>query len=279
MKIKCSITLFPSLLLLFFYVTSLVIAQELEHEEEFEYKDHSPKAPKLWGELKKEWEACKALGNHTQSPIDISYEYVEVIPKSEDVITEYKSAEAEIRNRGHDIAVYWTVDPGPGFIKIDGIDYGLKLCHWHSPSEHAINGQRYDMELHMVHMTKDHKIAVVAQLYKIGKPDSFLSKLSKEMQVLQDKHGNTTVGKLDPKEIDLAGKNYYRYMGSLTTPPCTEGVTWIVNRGYCTVSQDQVKLLRHAVHDFADENARPLQALNGRKIQLYHQEAKGRNIS
>ncbi|KAL1813236.1 hypothetical protein ACET3Z_023301 [Daucus carota] len=279
MKIKCSITLFPSLLLLFFYVTSLVIAQELEHEEEFEYKDHSPKAPKLWGELKKEWEACKALGNHTQSPIDISYEYVEVIPKSEDVITEYKSAEAEIRNRGHDIAVYWTGVPGPGFIKIDGIDYDLKLCHWHSPSEHAINGQRYDMELHMVHMNKDHKIAVVAQLYKIGKPDSFLSKLSKEMQVLQDKHGNSTVGKLDPKEIDLAGKNYYRYMGSLTTPPCTEGVTWIVNRGYCTVSQDQVKLLRHAVHDFADENARPLQALNGRKIQLYHQEAKGRNIS
>lgn len=84
---------------------ALVVRLDAEHEEEFEYKDHSPKAPKLWGELKKEWEACKALGNHTQSPIDISYEYVEVIPKSEDVITEYKSAEAEIRNRGHDIAV------------------------------------------------------------------------------------------------------------------------------------------------------------------------------
>ncbi|KAL8094793.1 alpha carbonic anhydrase 7-like [Apium graveolens] len=271
MKIKYSIPLFSKFLILFLYATSLIIAQELENEAEFGYKEKSKKAPKFWGELKKEWEACKAAGDHNQSPIDISNENVQLSAKSGDLIKDYKPADAELKNRGHDIAVYWTGDPGS--VKIDGTVYVLQQCHWHSPSEHSINGRRYDMELHMVHKDNNDKVAVVGQLYKIGKPDAFLSKLSKEIMSLADKRNSKRVGKLDAKEIELAGRNYYRYMGSLTVPPCTEGVTWILNQELGTVSEDQVKLLRDAVNDYADENARPVQPLNRRKIQLYRQDA------
>lgn len=270
-KIKRSITLFSIFLLLFSYATSLIISQEVENEAEFEYKEKSKKAPKFWGDLEPEWEACKSAGDHNQSPIDISNENVQVVTKSGGLIRDYKPAHAEINNRGHDIAIYWAGDPGS--INIDGTEYVLQQCHWHSPSEHSINGQRYDMELHMVHKDKHDKVAVVGQLYKIGKPDAFLSKLSKEIDSLVNKRMKKGVGELDAKEIDMAGRNYYRYMGSLTVPPCTEGVTWILNQELGTVSQDQVKLLRHAVYDYADENARPVQPLNHRKIQLYRQDA------
>ncbi|XP_074354460.1 alpha carbonic anhydrase 7-like [Apium graveolens] len=267
MKIKCNITLLSFFLLLLLYATSLIVAQELEHESEFGYQDNSTKAPKFWGKLNKEWEACKAEGDHRQSPIDICDEKVITSLMYVNLIKDYKPADAQLKNRGHDIAVYWQGNPGS--VKIDGIVYDLQQCHWHSPSEHAINGKRYDMELHMLHKDKNDKVAVIAQLYKIGRPDTFLSKLCKEIISLGHNHENKTVGKMDPKDIEIAGHNYYRYIGSLTVPPCTEGVTWIVNQEIATVSHDQVKLLRDTVHDNAEENARPVQPHNSREIVLY----------
>ncbi|GFQ06038.1 bifunctional monodehydroascorbate reductase and carbonic anhydrase nectarin-3 [Phtheirospermum japonicum] len=77
------------------------------------------------------------------------------------------------------------------------------------------------------------------------------------------------MGVIDPNHIKIRGKKYYRYMGSLTVPPCTEGVIWTINKKVMTVSRDQVKLLREAVHDYAEENARPLQPNHRRDIYLY----------
>ncbi|KAK1389552.1 Carbonic anhydrase [Heracleum sosnowskyi] len=278
MKIKCSITLLSTFSLLLLNATSLIVAQEVENEAEFEYKEESKKAPKFWGELKKEWEACTVTGTQNQSPIDISDNNVLVSAEFGKLIKDYKPADAEIKNRGHDIMIHWIGNPGK--VKIDGIDYALQQCHWHSPSEHSINGKRYDMEMHMVHKDKNDKVAVIAQLYKIGaKPDTFLSKFGIDIISLVDKHGNSSFGKLDPKEIQMTGRNYYKYLGSLTVPPCTQGVTWIVNQELETVSEDQVKLLRDAVHDFAEKNARPVQPLYGRKIWLYRQNAKTELVS
>lgn len=113
-------------------------------------------------------------------------------------------------------------------------------------------------------------------LYKIGKPNKFLAKLEKKIKLISETTLEIDVGMLNPAKIRMRGRKYYRYLGSLTTPPCTEGVIWTVNTQIGTVSKDQVALLREAVHDHAEKNARPLQHVNGRKVNLYTHMIKNR---
>lgn len=206
-----------------------------EDEREFDYMRGSEKGPGHWGELKKEWSACKH--GQMQSPIDLSCARVKIIPRCQLLLTDYFSSNATIINRGHDIAVslsppylsliydiyfddscvcmytvymrlqiYWKGDAGS--IDINGTEFFLKQCHWHSPSEHSINGRkynlkfylryeiktleefkhhimncglvRYDLEMHMVHVSMENKIFVAGAFYKIGhRPDRFLSQVPK----------------------------------------------------------------------------------------------------
>ncbi|KAF3785673.1 Alpha carbonic anhydrase 7 [Nymphaea thermarum] len=137
---------------------------------------------------------------------------------------------------------------------INGTEFFLRQLHWHSPSEHTINGRRYDLELHMVHQTEDNQTAVVGILYKIGRQDTFLQHASilslDEIQKVADKkEAEMEAGILDPREVKIGSRKYYRYLGSLTTPPCTEGVIWTISKKVRTVSREQVQLLRDAVHD------------------------------
>ncbi|XP_037494897.1 bifunctional monodehydroascorbate reductase and carbonic anhydrase nectarin-3 [Jatropha curcas] len=129
------------------------------------------------------------------------------------------------------------------------------------------------MELHMVHLSNDpnvkNNITVIGQLYKIGHPDAFLSKLLRDIKGMTDHKQERSKGMIDPNDIKMNGKKYYRYLGSLTVPPCTEGVIWTINKKIRTVSKDQVKALREAVHDYAEKNARPVQPINKREIKLY----------
>nr|XP_043611276.1 alpha carbonic anhydrase 4-like [Erigeron canadensis] len=248
---------------------NLIYAQEVENEKEFDYIKDGEKGPGKWGKLHKEWSACNK--GKMQSPIDLSNERVDIIHKSNKLSRNYKPCPAIIINRGHDIAVHWEGDAGS--IEINGTAYELKQAHWHSPSEHTINSRRYSLELHMVHKSTDpnskHQIAVIGVLYKIGKPNHFLSKLVGNITSLvnqDNKHRDP--GVIDPKEIKMSRRRYYNYIGSLTVPPCTEGVIWTISKKVRSVSLDQVKLLREAVHDHAAKNARPLQPHHQRDIQL-----------
>lgn len=250
--------------IIFFSATS-IRAQEVEDEREFDYGENSEKGPKMWGKLKKEWDACK--NGEMQSPIDMSHERVRIIRKPEK--RHYKTCNATVKNRGHDISVQWHGDAGS--VLINGTNYPLQQAHWHSPSEHTVNGRRYEMEMHMVHLNENatNKIAVTAVLYKIGKPDPFLSKLIRNISSMIDKKDEVkNAGMIDPREIKIGSRKYYRYMGSLTVPPCTEGVIWTIKKKVRTVSRDQVKMLREAVHDYAERNTRPLQPINKRPIYL-----------
>ncbi|XP_019187352.1 PREDICTED: alpha carbonic anhydrase 7-like [Ipomoea nil] len=269
MKMKMnSLIILAFLCLVLVFHSSLIKAQEVEDEREFDYSLRSEKGPHRWGDLKVEWEACK--NGEMQSPIDImSHQRVELIRSFEHKY--YKPANATIKNRGHDISIKWHGDVGSYFI--NGIEYPLKSAHWHSPSEHTINGRRYAMELHMVHQSPDqtlqNQIAVTSVLYRIGKPDAFLSRLMSNISLLVDEEDEEIhTGWIDPTEINYTCTMYYRYFGSLTTPPCTEGVIWTINTKIRTVSWRQMKLLREAVHDYAEWNARPLQPLNDRKIYV-----------
>ncbi|GMN39249.1 hypothetical protein TIFTF001_008475 [Ficus carica] len=242
---------------------------DAEDESEFDYTRGSEKGPHRWGELKKEWEVCK--NGEMQSPIDLANQRAKIVRRLGKLTRSCIPSNATIKNRGHDISVQWDIGKA-GSIKINGTEYFLHQAHWHSPSEHTVNGRRYDMELHMVHESKDEngniKNAVVGVLYKLGRSDNFLSKLMKDITAMSDKKEQKRMGVIDPSEIKLGGKKYYRYLGSLTVPPCTEGVIWTISTKIRTVSRQQVKILRVAVHDYAEENARPVQPINSRDIHL-----------
>ncbi|KAF8370209.1 hypothetical protein HHK36_031740 [Tetracentron sinense] len=246
-----------------------IISQEVEDEREFDYMEGSGKGPLHWGELREDWAACKK--GEMQSPIDLLNQRVKLEPNIGKLKRSYKPSNATVNNRGHDISLKWEGDAGS--IQINGTDYALQQCHWHSLSEHTINGKSFDLELHMVHLSSDlrvkNKIAVVGILYKIGRPDPFLSELMGEIQSISDSKEGRNVGVIDPRHIKMGSRKYYRYIGSLTVPPCTEGVIWTMNKKVRTVSREQVKLMRIAVHDYAERNARPLQPLNNREIHLY----------
>ncbi|KAB1199703.1 Bifunctional monodehydroascorbate reductase and carbonic anhydrase nectarin-3 [Morella rubra] len=278
------------------------IAQEVEDEREFDYIEGSKKGPSHWGEIQKDWATCK--NGTMQSPIDLSSRRVKMIPQLGELEINYKPCNSTVKNRGHDILLQWEDDAGS--IRINGTDYFLEQGHWHSPSEHSINGRRhsfyllslflfekserinysactyfkkrvsrgrYDLELHMVHVTEDpsvkNKIAVIGLFYKIGQPDAFLSKLMRNIASMAEIKAERNMGVIDPREIKMGCKKYYRYLGSLTVPPCTEGVIWTISRKIRTVSRGQVKLLRDVVHDYAERNARPVQSHNNREVQFY----------
>ncbi|MQM14710.1 hypothetical protein Taro_047645 [Colocasia esculenta] len=246
-----------------------------EDEEEFSYEAGSENGPEHWGDLNPEWSLCK--NGTMQSPIDLTHKRVEVAPGLGRLKRSYKPATAAVKNRGHDIMLKWIGDAGS--IHIDGVEYHLRQCHWHSPSEHSINGRRFEMEVHLVHQSRENKTAVLGIMYKRGRPDPFLSELMEPIEdIARTKDEETEVGVANPWHIKLGSRKYYRYLGSLTTPPCHQNVLWTITRKVLltlrtayvrTVSMEQVRMLREAVHDDAEKNARPLQEINKREIRFY----------
>ncbi|KAJ7981023.1 Alpha carbonic anhydrase [Quillaja saponaria] len=203
-----------------------------------------------------------------QSPIDLLNERVKIVSHLGRINRSYKPSNATLKNRGHDIMLKWA--DGAGSIVINGTQYVLKQLHWHSPSEHTLNGRRFNLELHMVHESPTGQAAVIGIMYKIGRPDSFLSLITDHLAAITDTaEQEKVVGIINPKQINIGSRKYYRYIGSLTTPPCTQNVVWTIVKKVRTVTREQVRLLRVAVHDESNTNARPLQPLNNRTVQLY----------
>ncbi|XP_073101790.1 alpha carbonic anhydrase 7 [Elaeis guineensis] len=262
-----SFLLLCALLFLLILQSSSSASHIIGDDRHFDYDENSEFGPEHWGDLYPDWATCKDGNN--QSPIDINHKDIEENSSIGSLMTRYDSSYAIMQNRGHDIMINWTegTGPGAGFLSIDGKTYVLQQCHWHSPSEHKFFGERYPLELHMVHVSSDGSIAVIGIMYQFGSPDPFLSELKKYLEYLiMMQKDEVVVGYLSPPPI-TKGASYYRYSGSLTTPPCTENVTWILLHEVRTVSEEQLRLLRTAVHD--KDNARPIQPINGRKVYLY----------
>ncbi|KAM0981245.1 hypothetical protein ACFX2A_014599 [Malus domestica] len=238
-------------------------SDEVGDETAFTYLEGTGKGPKKWGQIDPQWKVCD--NGKMQSPIDLLDQRVQVFPKLGKLKREYKPAPAIVKNRGHDITMRWNGDAGK--TKINGTDYRLLQCHWHSPSEHTFNGSRYALEFHIVHVSSTGKIAVIGIVYKYGRPDPFLSKLFHHIKSVGKEE--VDIGNINPGDIKFGSRKYYRYIGSLTVPPCTEGVIWTIVKKVRTVSREQVRALREAVHDGYEANARPTQELDGRPVLLY----------
>ncbi|CAM0947859.1 unnamed protein product [Alopecurus aequalis] len=240
--------------------------EETDHEEEFSYLPDAKNGPAHWGEIKAEWSACGK--GKMQSPIDLSSPRVSLVRNLGYLNHSYRPAQATIINRGHDIMMRFDSDAGS--VSINGTVYFLRQLHWHAPTEHSVDGRRYDMELHLVHESAENKAAVIAIFYEIGAHDAFLHKLEPYLEMIADqKDREEKVGVMDPRAARGRASVYYRYTGSLTAPPCTEGVIWSIVKRVRTISRHQLELLRQAVHDEMLRNARPPQEVNGRAISMF----------
>ncbi|KAL0555444.1 hypothetical protein IC582_009389 [Cucumis melo] len=260
------------ILAMFCMVWLSLLSKTVKGDEKFNYDPCSKKGPKYWGELKKEWEICKK--GKIQSPIALSKWTADYYYEAfSDLTIDHIPAKAYLNNDGHEIIVDWSTG-NAGSIKINNMDYQLQNFHWHHPSEHTLDGKTYPLELHMVHMniaTNDK--AVVGVVFEYGRPDPFISLIEKDIKDL-DSGDKKYLEKMDPRIAMVDGiRKYFRYIGSLTTPPCTEGVIWSVMEKVQTVSPDQVKILKDAVKE--EKNARPLQKVNGREVFYFDPSSRG----
>jgi carbonic anhydrase len=215
----------------------------------------APTGPAQWGDLDPAYAACKA-GTH-QSPINLTGALpAELAP----IKFDYKLTPLKIVNTGFTMQVNY--EPGSS-ITVNGAVYDLVQFHFHHPTETAIDGQKYDLELHLVHRNAEGRLAVVSVLLKNGGENAPLRVLWNYLPKDVGKQAEHKKVELNAEDFLPNDRNYYKYSGSLTIPPCTEGVDWYVMKKPVEVSAVQIE----AFAKFFPNNARPLQPANGRAIQ------------
>lgn len=223
-------------------------------EIHFEYE--GTHGPEHWGALKAEWATCSA--GVQQSPIDIP---LSIAPSALPLLqTAYNSSALTIFNNGHTVQVNY--DPG-STLTVGGNTWQLLQFHFHTLSEHAIGGQYQPLEMHLVHRDTDGRLAVVGVMIKEGAENATLKPVFDNLPPHHsDPHAVSGVS-LNIAQALPADLSAWRYDGSLTTPPCSEGVRWHVLSNPITASAAQIGAFRALF----ETDARPVQPLNGRTIQ------------
>ena len=231
------------------------VARKPVKHEDIHWAYEGEGAPENWAKIDKKNALC-ASGKR-QSPIDIG-EGVKV--DLEPIRFDYRPQRVSVENNGHTIQV--NVNEGNA-IRIMGRSYELKQFHFHRPSEEKVGGKRFDMVVHLVHKDDEGNLAVVAVLLERGEAEQ--PTIQTVWNNLPLEAGATTnpAAPLDIARLLPTDRSYYTYMGSLTTPPCSENVLWMVFKQPVMVTPDQIavfsRLYKH--------NARPIQPNNGRLIK------------
>jgi carbonic anhydrase len=211
-------------------------------------------APSRWGSLSPDFKTCD-LGLE-QSPIDLA---TPIHAEAGPVEIAYGPIPLRVVNNGHTIQV--NVDPGCGTV-IAGTRYELLQFHFHHPSEHLLSGRSFDLECHFVHRSSAGDLAVHGVLMQPGAPNAALQPIWEAMPQA-DGPEQTIDRMIDPAALLPRSHGYFRYMGSLTTPPCSEGITWTIFHEPVDVSPEQVRQFA-ALYP---ANARPVRS-RGRRFLL-----------
>lgn len=193
-----------------------------------------------------------------QSPVDITGYTAGDAPR---LSFDYGRGAKYLSNTGEFVKVHY--EDGGG-IRLGADAYQLVEAHFHNPSEHTIEGRRYALETHLVH-SRESEIAVVGVLYRLGDPNPAIQAVIEAAPGLGESDAPTSGFPASDFLPDSRG--YYGYMGSLTTPPYTEGVRWHVMSEVLEVSEEQVERL--AALTGGGENSREIQPLHGRMIRAY----------
>ena len=227
------------------------------HGAEAHWAYEGDTGPQAWGTLKPEFNVC-AIGKR-QSPINIENGATLQGP-AEPVQFAYSASDATVVNNGHTIQVDVQ---GDNSITVRGSNYRLLQFHFHTPSEEQINFKRFPMVAHLVHKNSEGQLAVVAVLLQEGNANPMVDAVWTYMPLDSGDRVRMPQGLLDVNELLPKDQRYYQFMGSLTTPPCTEGVLWMVMKQPVTLSKAQYKLFTQIYPN----NARPVQPVNGRPVR------------
>jgi carbonic anhydrase len=212
--------------------------------------------PVNWGKLDPAYRACSE--GKEQSPIDIRGAHLN--KTLQPIEFHYLATAATIENNGHTILV--TPNPG-GYIVVGGVRYDLQQFHFHHPAEEAVHGKLDDMDVHLVHKSADGKTVVVAVRFREdpNSANAMLATLWSKMPTQVGQKNNITM--INPGGLLPRDPGYWTYMGSLTIPPCTEGVRWFVMEQDLPISREQLRYFGQMYKI----NSRPIQDTHGRRIE------------
>lgn len=229
----------------------LPAAAQQEHHAPWDYG--KGRGPNHWGDLDPSFSECKF--GHQQSPINIETAHIADLPS---IGFDYQPSWLHIVDNGHTIMVNY--EPG-SFLLVGQNRYELKQFHFHHPSEETIGGRRYEMEVHFVHTDSKGHTAVLAVLVKEGANNAWLDTLWNNLpkQKEREEARNVSINAADLLPYD---RSYYTFSGSLTTPPCTENVTWFVLKHPATASPQEIRRFSAIYRN----DARPTQPLHERLV-------------
>ena len=211
--------------------------------------------PAAWGRLSPEFAACSS--GTSQSPIDLTGAVAAALPALGIVMNPIPLA---LENNGH--TVQQNAPPG-SVLEVSGKHYALVQFHMHHPSEHTVNGQGFPLEIHFVHRSDDGQLAVVGVLVQEGAANGTLAPFFDHLPAHAGEHTGAATS-LDPAGMLPADHTYFNYPGSLTTPPCSEGVAWYVMKAPISASSAQIATFSSVF----PVNARPVQPLGQRTLEL-----------
>lgn len=217
--------------------------------------------PTYWWQLSHEFHTCHS--GKKQSPINFTRAQIKKGDK-DSLSFHYHATHPKIVNIGKTIRLLFS-KKDKETIRLDGVTYYLENIHLHTPSEHTIDGQRYPMEFHMVHVNKKGDHMVIAVPVRYGQDNTVLAQIAHHVpRRLFDEH-KLKHKKINPEKLIPLNDHYYHYVGSFTTPPCTEGVQWVVFQHGVTAEMQQVLDFQMK---YSQVNARPVQQTHHRKITL-----------
>lgn len=225
-----------------------------EHKAHWSYD--GAEGPAHWAELGSENHLCK--DGKEQSPIDLKWKKPKPV---RDIQFLYHPGKVSVVNNGHTIQVNF---PKGSQIEISSQKFELLQMHFHALSEHTLSGKHFPLEAHFVHKDAQGHLAVVGVFYKVGKANPMIDKIWSEVP---HKSGQELALKseVNPEDFLPKTKTHYHYMGSLTTPPCSEGVNWNVMNTPLELSAEQLKSFTMLYSD----NYRPVQQTHNRSIANY----------
>ena len=213
-----------------------------------------------WGELDPEYALCNA--GKQQSPVDIERAEKADLPL---LRFEYKSGPLKyLINNGYAIRVNYHADSQAGnSLLVGDTRYQLTQFHFHHPSEEYFHGKPYEMAIHLMHQSSDGKIAGVTVFLRAGRTNATIQKIWDHMPATKGNEIEVPGVEINPGDLLPTDLAYYMYIGSLTAPPCTEGVTWFVLKNPVEISPQQIS----AYKKLYSHNVRPVQPLNGRIVK------------
>ncbi|XP_051114387.1 alpha carbonic anhydrase 1, chloroplastic isoform X2 [Andrographis paniculata] len=257
-----------------FFVTAIALLfVNSQQDESVQFTYLGATGPDHWGILSPNFSMCNK--GKLQSPINILTSQVVVNKNLKPLIRSYEITNVTLVNNKFNVGVRYPDHSGG--LMVEGKMYKLIQMHWHAPSEHRINGRRFAAELHLVHVAGDGSVSVIAILFRYGHSDPLLAKIQNKLNELAyemriHKDSPITFGPFHPSEVRKRCHKYYRYVGSFTTPPCTQNVIWNILARVRSISRKQVEALRAPLDMRCKNNARPCQPMNGRHVEMYDED-------